>query len=161
MAGLNGGYYSPDTHTLLNIRGCDTLSKTHDKFGNLFDVDDILVLLVGAFLALSGASRVYGASSCRCIRVHRDDLGTARDLQGVLLSHTLPVNGKVPQVGRGKPSVGLLDPYMVEAQNQDMYRLLSEKAHTKLLVYALLHILDLLLNLLQSRGIWSLSLWLR
>lgn len=107
--------YSPHAHTLLNIRWRDTLSETHDELGNLLDVDNIFILLVGTFLTLSSTSRVDGASGRSCIRIDRNDFGTARDLQRVLFPHPLPVHWKIPQVGRREPSVGLLNAYTSRA----------------------------------------------
>ena len=44
--------YSPHPHALFNVRWRNTVAETNHKFGNLLDVDDILVLLVRNILNL-------------------------------------------------------------------------------------------------------------
>jgi len=93
----------PDAHALLDVGRRDAVSEGDDKLGDLLDVDDVLVLLVGVGLL---ARRERGR---RRVLVELEDLCAARHLERVLLAHALLVGREVPQVGRREARRELLD----------------------------------------------------
>ena len=99
----------PNAHALLDICGCHPVSKPNDEFGNLLDVYDIFILLIGSFLTLDSTMRVDGLSSGSKCGVLGYDLGTTRDLERVIFAHTLFVSGNVPEIWRREASVGFFD----------------------------------------------------
>ena len=133
------GQHAPNTHVLFYIRRRNALTKTDHKLRNLLDIDDILVLLVRTLLALNCTLRVDGTSALRRGGVHRDDLRTPCNLQGMLLSHTLPVSGKIPEVWRSKTGVGFL--HTCKRTSGNMHGI-GMKRLTEFLIYALLSLLD-------------------
>jgi hypothetical protein len=74
------GLHSPNPHTLLDIRRSNSITQTHHKFRNLFDVDDVLVLFVSTFLALYRTERVDGTRGFGSFGVDFYDLCASGDL---------------------------------------------------------------------------------
>lgn len=78
----------PNPHPLLNIRWRHSLAQSYHELGNLLHVDHIFSIFVVAGL---------------------NDLGTAGDLQRLLLLHALLVGRNVPQIRRGQARIRFLD----------------------------------------------------
>lgn len=100
---------APNAHALLDIRGRYPLAKADNKLRNLLDVNDVLVLLVSALLTLQRACRVNRLCLFRLHGVHGDNLRTPRNLEWVLLRHTLPIRSKIPKVWSCETGLRLLD----------------------------------------------------
>lgn len=148
-----------DSHPLLDIGGRHALAESNHKLGDLFHVDHVLVLALGAARAKSRTSEcaehvvqpaattgaaaarragVRAALSVSVLLLAADNLCAARDLQRLLFAHALLVRSNVPQVQRSKTSVTLLD--------------------THLLVDPLFHLTDLVVDLFQRRRIGTLPI---
>ena len=100
--------YSPHSHALFNVRWCNTVAKTNYEFSNLFDVDDILILLICSLLALDRTKWVDRAGTLSFRRIHGYDFGAAHYPKGMFLTHSLAIGGEIPEVRRGETCVRLL-----------------------------------------------------
>lgn len=124
----------PDSHAFLDICRTHTLAQVDNELGDLLHVDHIFAL-VRVLLILN-------------------DLSAACYLQWLLLCHSLPVGGDIPKVWRCKTGVGFLGTCELGDQGLQ-HNSIDNHLHTDLLIDAVLLVLDILLELLESSRVWG------
>mmetsp|Transcript_18681 Transcript_18681/g.44279 ORF Transcript_18681/g.44279 Transcript_18681/m.44279 type:complete len:259 (+) Transcript_18681:838-1614(+) len=122
------GPIHPDAHPLLDVGRGNLLPEANDEFGNLLDVDHVLVLRraggtttrtaaghgagqtsrSSTAAGTTSASRVTAALSALGA-LPGDDFGAPGHLQRRLLAHHLLVADQIPLAGLAEAGVGLLD----------------------------------------------------
>ena len=94
----------PDPHAFLDVCRGDAVGKIHDKLGELLHIDDVLGIIRVGVDDLC-ASRDLATDR---LNLHRRRSIQFSHLQRLLRLEALLVSCEIPQGGRGKSSVGLL-----------------------------------------------------
>lgn len=144
----------PYSHALLNVCRCHTIAKANNKLCNLLDVNHILVLFVRAFLSLDCAERIYRTGTLRLHGIHGNNLRATGNLKGMFLAHSLAIRGEIPEVRGGEACVRLLHACYGMSHGTKTER----RPHTEFLIDTFLDLLDIVVYLLETVGIWSLTL---